>query len=571
VDAEARIFLQGDPVGTQDRVLAGLSVAFDASCEEMWLAWRHGACLVPAPRALVRTGMDLGPWLISHGITVVSTVPTLAALWPAEALENVRLLIFGGEACPPELAERLAVDGREVWNTYGPTEATVVACAAPLGGTGPVRIGLPLDGWDLAVVDSDGVPVAEGGVGELIIGGVGLARYLDPQKDAEKYAPMPSLGWGRAYRSGDLVRFERAGLIFMGRADEQVKLGGRRIELGEIDAALQSLPGIAGAAAAVRTTAAGNQVLVGYLAPAGGTDTAPDRPPLDRPSVDLAAFRELLSATLPAPLIPMLTVVESLPTKTSGKVDRHALPWPLPGAGAADADAAPLNLPEDGQWIVDRWQAVLGSSVAGLDADFFTHGGGSLAAAQLVSALRVRYPTITVADIYATPRIGALIDDGPPVTARRRLRRPCPGTAGPPHGPEVTGLPEPHGHTAAHTGGHALADLSDGRQQRPVRVCRVHGRTHRVMVVGGSVLAGLRQPAGKDGHFCCLRTPPASKRAARKRTRGQAKCTCVSGWPNRSRTWQAPSASPVRPGCRTTQGPSAPRSGATSICIPYPR
>ena len=155
VDAEARLFLQDDPVGPQDRVLAGLSVAFDASCEEMWLAWRHGACLVPAPRALVRTGMDLGPWLISHGITVVSTVPTLAALWPVESLESVRLLIFGGEACPPDLAERLAVEGREVWNTYGPTEATVVACAAPLGAPGPIRIGLPLDGWDLAVVDAD--------------------------------------------------------------------------------------------------------------------------------------------------------------------------------------------------------------------------------------------------------------------------------------------------------------------------------------------------------------------------------------------------------------------------------
>jgi acyl-coenzyme A synthetase/AMP-(fatty) acid ligase len=317
--------------------------------------------------------MDLGPWLINHGITVVSTVPTLAALSPAEALENDRLLIFGGEACPPELAERLAVEGREVWNTYGPTEATVVACAAPLGGTGPVRIGLPLDGWDLAVAGAGGVPVAEGGVGELITGGVGLARYLDPQKDAEKYAPMPSLGWTRAYRSGDLVRFERAGLIFMGRADEQVKLGGRRIELGEIDAALQSLPGIAGAAAAVRTTASGNQVLVGYLAPAGGSEAGPDHP-----SLDLAAFRELLSATLPAPLIPMLTVVDTLPTKTSGKVNRHALPWPLPGAGAAAADAAPLNLREDAQWIVEQWQAVLGSSVAGLDADFFAHGGGSL-------------------------------------------------------------------------------------------------------------------------------------------------------------------------------------------------
>ncbi|MDQ0028913.1 Pls/PosA family non-ribosomal peptide synthetase [Arthrobacter bambusae] len=412
VDAEARLFLQQDPIGPQDRVLAGLSVAFDASCEEMWLAWRHGACLVPAPRALVRSGMDLGPWLINHGITVVSTVPTLAALWPAEALENVRLLIFGGEACPPELAERLAVDGREVWNTYGPTEATVVACAAPLGGDGPVRIGLPLDGWDLAIVDAAGVPVAEGGTGELIIGGVGLARYLDPAKDAEKYAPMPSLGWARAYRSGDIVRYEAAGLIFQGRADEQVKLGGRRIELGEIDAALQALPGVAGAAAAVRTTAAGNQILVGYLAPAGPAE------------IDLAASRELLAESLPAALIPLLTVVDSLPTKTSGKVDRHSLPWPLAGAGAADADKAPLNLPEDAQWVVEQWESVLGSSVTSLDADFFAYGGGSLAAAQLVSALRLRYPTITVAEIYATPRVGALID-----AARQSL--PEGGMAGP--------------------------------------------------------------------------------------------------------------------------------------------
>ncbi|HEY2165595.1 MAG TPA: AMP-binding protein, partial [Jatrophihabitantaceae bacterium] len=156
VDAEAQMFLQDNPIGPGDRVLAGLSVAFDASCEEMWLAWRHGACLVPAPRSLVRSGMDLGPWLVSRDVTVVSTVPTLAALWPAEALEAVRLLIFGGESCPPELATRLAVEGREVWNTYGPTEATVVACAARLDAEGPVRIGLPLPGWDLAVVDGDG-------------------------------------------------------------------------------------------------------------------------------------------------------------------------------------------------------------------------------------------------------------------------------------------------------------------------------------------------------------------------------------------------------------------------------
>ncbi|MCO1339952.1 amino acid adenylation protein [Kocuria polaris] len=416
VDAEARMFLQDEPLGPGDRVLAGLSVAFDASCEEMWLAWRHGACLVPAPRALVRSGVDLGPWLTSRGITAVSTVPTLAAIWPAEALENVRLLIFGGEACPPELAARLSTPERELWNTYGPTEATVVACGALLDGTDPVRIGLPLDGWDLAVVDAAGIPVADGETGELIIGGVGLARYLDAAKDAEKYAPMPTLGWERAYRSGDLVVNDPAGLIFVGRADEQVKLGGRRIELGEIDAALQALPGVSGAAAAVKTTAAGNQLLIGYLAAPAGHD--------------LVAAREHLAVELPAALIPRLAVVETLPTKTSGKVDRAALPWPLAQLSVNDDDGLP-DLSADARFIVDAWAAVLGAEPAGLDADFFAAGGGSLTAAQLVSRLRVRYPSVTVGDLYEHPRLGALLeslgegttdDDAPQRTVARTSR-----------------------------------------------------------------------------------------------------------------------------------------------------
>ncbi len=123
----------------------------------MWLAWRYGACLVPAPRSLVRSrAWTSARGCVANDITVVSTVPTLVALWPAEALADVRLLILGGEACPPEIGARLATDDREVWNTYGPTEATVVACGARLTGEPPVRIGLPLDGWDLAVVDAAG-------------------------------------------------------------------------------------------------------------------------------------------------------------------------------------------------------------------------------------------------------------------------------------------------------------------------------------------------------------------------------------------------------------------------------
>ena len=416
VDAEAQMFLRDEPIGPEDRVLAGLSVAFDASCEEMWLAWRHGACLVPAPRALVRSGMDLGPWLVSHDVTVVSTVPTLASLWPAEALEAVRLLIFGGEACPPDLAERLVVEGREVWNTYGPTEATVVACGAKLDGHSPVSIGLPLPGWDLVVVDRSGEPVPVGEVGELVIGGVGLARYLDPEKDAEKYAPLPSLGWSRAYRSGDLVRLEEDGLYFQGRADDQVKVGGRRIELGEVDSALVHLPGVSGGAAAVRRTASGTPLLVGYIASAD-------------PNFDLAAARAELSQSLPAALVPRLVLVDELPIRTSGKVDRDALPWPPPGA-SAEGEAPDLGGTLG--WLAGLWRDVLGAVVDGPEADFFALGGGSLSAAQLVAALRNRYPQVTVAQLYDHPRLGSLagfLDEmDPPVTVVPRDVTPTPAS-----------------------------------------------------------------------------------------------------------------------------------------------
>jgi len=415
VDAEARMFLQDQPLGVGDRVMAGLSVAFDASCEEMWLAWAHGACLVPAPRSLVRSGMDLGPWLVANQITVVSTVPTLVALWPVAALEAVRLLILGGEACPPEIGDRLATEDREVWNTYGPTEATVVACGAPLTAGGPVRIGLPLDGWDLAVVDAEGHPVPAGETGELIIGGVGLARYLDEDMDAEKYDAMDTLGWPRAYRSGDLVRYDGQGLVFVGRADDQVKLGGRRIELGEIDSALLALPGVDGAAAAVRTTKSGNKLLVGYLSTSDGFDAH--------------ASMAHLRATMPAALVPRLVEVDTLPTKTSGKIDRDALPWPMPTLGAAAQ--AYVQLEGTQAMVQALWGDILGAEVADAKADFFDLGGSSLTAAQLVSRLREDYPEITVADVYASPTLEELavrIDESDPASALvSRLVKPVPG------------------------------------------------------------------------------------------------------------------------------------------------
>src|SRR5581483_10926103 len=152
--------------------------------------------------------------------------------------------------------------------------------------------------------------------------------------------------------------------LFMGRGDEQIKLGGRRIELGEVDAALQALPNVAGAAAAVRTAKAGNQILVGYVVPAAGTE-------FDASSA-LATLRE----QLPAALVPLLATVDDLPTRTSGKVDRNALPWPLALAGS---DLPSDELTGTAKWLAEQWSDILGSPVTRLDEDFFAIGGGSLA------------------------------------------------------------------------------------------------------------------------------------------------------------------------------------------------
>ena len=383
VNAEARLWT----VCPEDRVLAGLSVSFDASCEEMWLAWANGAALVPAPRALMRTGVNLGPWLAEHDVNVISTVPTLAAMWDDDALAGVRLLILGGESCPPELAWRLAAE-REVWNTYGPTEATVVSTATRVRPGEPVTIGWPLHGWEVAIVDEAGEPVALGETGELAIGGVGLGRYLDPLLEAERFAPLPALGWERAYRSGDLARETVHGLDFAGRRDQQVKLAGRRLELGEVEARLRAVNGVRAAAVVVQSTAAANKILVGYVVG----------------DVNPAHVRAQVAEQLPDGLAPLIVILDALPMATSGKVNRAALPWPL----VDGADRGAESLTGAAAWLAERWAEQLGPVAFTAESDFFELGGTSVAAAKLVSVLRARFPSVAVADVYGHRQLGAL-------------------------------------------------------------------------------------------------------------------------------------------------------------------
>ncbi|MGX1739885.1 Pls/PosA family non-ribosomal peptide synthetase [Corynebacterium flavescens] len=392
VDAESRMYLVQQPLAPGDRVMAGLSVGFDASCEEMWLAWRYGATLVAAPRDVVRSGDELGRWIVDKRITAVSTVPTLAAFWPVESLDNVRLLIFGGEACPLDLIVRLEAPGRELWNTYGPTEATIISTGQLLTREPPVRIGRPTPGWKLAVVGPDGAPVAWGDTGELIVGGVGLGRYLDEEKDAEVYAPLPELGWDRAYRTGDLVVADPVGLIFVGRSDDQVKFGGRRIELGELDKHLTAIPGVRVGAAAMHTTEAGSEVLVGYLV------EEPDS------AFDTQAARAYLAAHLPGGIVPTLCVLEDMPMKSSGKVDRNSLPWPLPSVVGVEG----AELPEELRDLARLWQQQLGPLPLTAESDFFDLGGSSVAVAKLAVSLRATHPATNIGALYENSTLGQM-------------------------------------------------------------------------------------------------------------------------------------------------------------------
>jgi acyl-coenzyme A synthetase/AMP-(fatty) acid ligase len=192
------------------------------------------------------------------------------------------------------------------------------------------------------VVDDHGEPVPFGATGELVIAGVGLGRYLDSELDALRFPPIAALGFRRAYRSGDLARECPGGLEFLGRRDDQVKIGGRRIELGEIEAQLRAAPGVRAAAVAVRQSASGNSILVGYAV----GDVTP------------AEVRSFLAERLPAGIVPVVVQLHELPMKSSGKLDREALPWPPPSSNATGGGAwsttRKTGLSDTAEWLAEQ-------------------------------------------------------------------------------------------------------------------------------------------------------------------------------------------------------------------------
>ncbi|MDX7951901.1 amino acid adenylation domain-containing protein [Lichenihabitans sp. Uapishka_5] len=390
-------------ISSEDVVFQGASVAFDLSMEEIWIPFMVGATLFVASAETLGE-VDRLPDLMNHqGITVLDTVPTLLAMLTRD-VPSLRLIILGGEACPAALAQRWWQPGRSIFNTYGPTESTVVATAAEVRPDEAVTIGRPIANYTCYVADEALALCGPGVEGELLIGGPGIARgYLKRDAlTAEKFIKNPYGGDGRdpvLYRSGDAVVLDAQGNIaFRGRIDDQVKIRGFRVELGEIEAKLSDQPGIAQATAVLRSDDGIDQ-LVAFLVP------------VDAASLDPKLLREALKAELPPYMIPArFEIVETLPRLPSGKADRKALKLlPLSQRVVTEAQEEPRSDTE--AVLLAAARGVLPPQPMPFDADFFTDlGGHSLLAARFVSAVRLtpRLAGLTLQDMYRARSLRAI-------------------------------------------------------------------------------------------------------------------------------------------------------------------
>ncbi|MER7003689.1 amino acid adenylation domain-containing protein [Dactylosporangium sp. NPDC000555] len=361
-------------LGPGDTVVQLAPLAFDTHAEEIWPALGAGATVRLLPDGpLSLTDVLAGP--AGAGITVLD-LPTAywhdlvaqidAIAWPP----RLRLVILGGEAVHAAAVERWRArfgDTVRLVNTYGPTEATIIATSTDLGpddAAGPPAIGVPLSGVRAAVVDADLRPVPPGAYGELLLGGAGLARGYLGRDDLTRDRFVTWRG-ERFYRTGDRVRLRTDGRLgFAGRFDDQLKVRGFRIEPAEVENHLLACPGVTGAAVAAHDGA-----LVAYVAGSAPVD----------------ALRARLAAQLPGHMVPDRWIaLDALPRTPTGKIDRRALPPPV--ADRRGPSAPPRTDAE--QLIADIWAEVLGLERVGVDDDFFALGGHSLLAVRVAARLR---------------------------------------------------------------------------------------------------------------------------------------------------------------------------------------
>jgi natural product biosynthesis luciferase-like monooxygenase protein len=343
-----------------------------------------------------------------HGVTHMQCTPSLAgilALDPSsrDAMHQLRRLLVGGEALPPDLAATLAqVVSGSVHNMYGPTEATVWATSSVVDGKQPPSIGTPLQGYFAFVVDAALQPVPIGVPGELILGGeaVSIGYHARPDLTSEKFLPDHLSGNrdGHLYRTGDLVRWQASGVLeFLGRLDNQVKIRGRRIELGEIEAALAGHPAVQQAVCDVRGPPDAKSI-VAYLR------KAPNQPVPER-----AELQNFMRQTLPDHMVPVFFLqLDAFPLTPNGKINRRALPEPtVAGSQKIRAFRAPDADLE--RAIAAVWKEVLRLEEVGVDDNFFDLGGNSVLVVAVRSRLLDRVGNhLSLVDMFRYPTISSL-------------------------------------------------------------------------------------------------------------------------------------------------------------------
>ncbi|MGU3436428.1 amino acid adenylation domain-containing protein [Actinomycetes bacterium M1A6_2h] len=396
--ADAAIAAHGITVGS--RVMHFVSPGFDASVLEMFLAFGAGGTLVVLPTG-VYGGNELGALLTEHCIDAGFITPSaLATVSPKDGSTLVAIGV-GGDAVPSALVDDWA-PGRRMIDVYGPTETTVAVTLGTLEAGKKVALGKPIDGIRAYVLDSALSPTPPGCVGELYLGGTGVARgyHERPGLTAGRFVADP-FGDGRLYRTGDLVRWTAAGeLSYVGRRDHQVKVRGFRIELGEIEEALRSHASVSDAVVVVQGEGLA-RALVGYVVPDPGATLDPDE------------VTASLVGILPAYMVPhRVMVLESFELNANGKVDRRRLP--VPGERVAKSSREPQTPQEIA--VASVFASVLDVPSMAADDDFFALGGNSLLAtvvsARLASDCDYRVGVREVFLHSTVERLAAVLKDG---------------------------------------------------------------------------------------------------------------------------------------------------------------
>ncbi|HOY65274.1 MAG TPA: amino acid adenylation domain-containing protein [Candidatus Ozemobacteraceae bacterium] len=378
--------------GPAGRFLMLSSFSFDSSVAGTFWSLAYGGTLILPPDRY-HEDIDALARLISdrkatHLLTLPSLYQTLLATAPAGTLSSLTTAVVAGEPCTAAVgkAHHAVIPYAKLYNEYGPTEGTVWATVHRLGPDerDPVPIGLPIPNVFIRILDDAGRPVPLGVAGEIHIGGAQVAAgyHGDPTRTASAFVPDPE-GTGRLYRTGDRAYYRSDGsIVFIGRNDGQVKLRGYRIEIGDIEAAVRSLPGVTGAAVKVR-----GDRLIGYAA---------------GDHLDAEALKRATGEQLPEYMVPAQWVIlDHLPTGATGKIDRDALPDPT-----STPDAAPPE-GETESFVADIWRDVLGLPRVSATENFFDIGGHSILLARVHAKLARRFD-VKLVDLYRYPTIRAL-------------------------------------------------------------------------------------------------------------------------------------------------------------------